>query len=63
VDDQQEFSAEEMRGFAAVCPLCDETAYPTWERIVQSDPGAAERWKLALLECMTPGCPNSSYDN
>lgn len=39
------------------------TAYPTWQRVYdETEPGSAEKWKLALLECLTPGCPDSRYD-
>ena len=39
------------------------TAHPTWQRVYdETDPGSAEKWKLALLECLTPGCPDSRYD-
>ena len=51
-----------MRSYAADCPLCGETAYPMWERAGDDqEPESVERWKLASLECYTPGCPNSRY--
>jgi hypothetical protein len=62
VEEDREFSAEEMRSYAADCPLCGETAYPMWERAGDDkEPESVERWKLASLECYTPGCPNSRY--
>jgi len=63
MEGDREFSAEERRTYTAVCPFCGETAYPTWERVYhEPDQGQAEKWKLALLECLTPGCPDSRYD-
>lgn len=63
MEDDREFTAEERHSYTAVCPFCSETAYPTWQRVYdESAPGSAEKWKLALLECLTPGCPDSRYD-
>jgi len=60
--EDQEFSTEEMRKFSADCPVCGETAYPTWERHEdQSGSESKEKWRLASLECLTPGCPRSRY--
>jgi hypothetical protein len=62
MDGDREFSAEERLTYSAVCPVCGETAYPTWQRVyAESAPGTAEKWKLALLECLTPGCADSRF--
>jgi hypothetical protein len=62
MEEEREFSTEEMRSYTADCPLCGETAFPTWERIdAQPEPESVARWKLASLNCLTPGCPNSRY--
>lgn len=60
--DERDFSAEEMRSYAADCPFCGETAYPTWERADGAPEGEpVGTWKLVSLSCLTPGCPNSRY--